>query len=100
MSSGIVFLLGGAAGFCVGYVVKKVADYGAGGVGSCLLVLLLLSLASGFGSEWPLLKLWLHHGQQPLDPSWQGSALFSILYASVPALAGAVPGFILGLRIG
>ena len=99
MSTEIIFVLGAAAGFCIGYVIKKVRDFGAAGVGSCLLFLLLLSWAYGFGGEWPLSEWRLDQGQQ-LDQNWRWNALYSALRASVPALVGAIPGLILGLRKG
>ena len=92
--------LGAALGFCVGYLLKKVGKLVAIIVGFTFGLLQVLAYVEVITINWGPIAAWWDQVRRPehLDRQWQ--VVRAVLFAHVPALAGAVPGLILGLKKG
>lgn len=91
---------GGVIGFCTGFMVKKVSKLAAVIVGLVFVLLQVLSYYGIISIEWGPVKEWWDKETSPdqLQGAW--TSVRNLLFSNVPALAGAVPGFFLGLKVG
>ena len=94
------FTLGVAIGFCVGFLAKKVVKIVAVLVGLVFVLLQVLAYADIVTVHWSPIAAWWDMMRRPENLEGQWNAVYSILFANVPALVGAVPGLILGLKKG
>ena len=92
--------LGVAIGFCVGFLAKKVIKIVAVLVGLAFVLLQVLAYADIVTVNWSPVAAWWDMARRPENLEGQWRAVYSILFANVPALVGAVPGLILGLKKG
>ena len=92
--------MGLAIGFCVGFLAKKVVKIVALLVGLVFVLLQVLAYADIVTVNWSPVAAWWDLMRRPDNLEGQWSTIYSILFATVPALVGAVPGLILGLKKG
>ena len=88
--------LGAAIGFCVGFLARKVGKLVAILVELAFVLVQLLAYAEVLTIDWAPIATWWDGVRRPenLERQW------SVLFGNLPALAGAVPGFLLGLKKG
>ena len=92
--------LGAAIGFCVGFLAKKVGKMVAILVGLAFVLVQLLAYAEVLTIDWAPIATWWDRVRRPENLERQWSAVQGVLFGNLPALAGAVPGFLLGLKKG
>ena len=92
--------LGVAIGFCVGYLLKKVGKLVALVVGVTFVILQVLAYADVITISWGPIATWWDRMRRPENLERQWQVLHEVLFANVPALIGAVPGLLLGLKKG
>ena len=92
--------LGAVIGFCVGFMVKKVSKIAALVVGLAFVMLQVLAYYGVITIDWAPIKGWWDQATDPDTLQGQWASVRSILFANVPALGGAVPGFVMGLKAG
>lgn len=92
--------LGFVVGFCVGFLAKKAGKLVALLVGAAFVLVQVLAYADVVTVDWSPIAAWWERARRPETLERQRSAVQSILFANAPALAGAVPGLIVGLKKG
>ena len=94
------FALGGVLGFCAGYAIKKVGKVVAIVIGLAFILLQVLAYYKVIVIDWtPIARWWdMMRQQDTMGNAW--TALRTVLFGNVPAVVGAVPGFLLGLKRG
>ena len=92
--------LGAALGFCVGYLLKKVGKLVAIIVGFTFGLLQVLAYAEVITINWTPIAAWWDQVRRPEHLERQWRVVHAVLFANAPALAGAVPGLVLGLKKG
>ena len=92
--------LGFVVGFCVGFLAKKAGKLAALLVGAAFVLLQVLAYADVVTIDWSPIAAWWEQARRPEALERQWSAVRSILFANLPALAGAVPGLVVGLKKG
>ena len=92
--------LGTALGFCVGYLLKKVGKLVAIIVGFTFGLLQVLAYAEVITINWAPIAAWWDQVRRPEHLEHQWRVVHAVLFANLPALAGAVPGLVLGLKKG
>ncbi len=92
--------LGGALGFCVGYLMKKVGKLVALFLGFTFALLQVLAYFEVISINWAPVATWWDQVRRPENLERQWQVVHGVLFANVPALVGAVPGLILGLKKG
>ena len=92
--------LGAAIGFCVGFLFKKAVKVVAVLVGLAFVLLQLLAYADVITINWWAVAAWWDQMRQPESLGGQWNAAYAVLFANVPALVGAVPGLVVGLKTG
>ncbi len=92
--------LGAIIGFCVGFLVKKVGKVLAIVVGLAFILLQVLAYFDVITINWRPIAAWWQYARQPGELQRHWSTVTGILFANVPALVGAVPGLVLGLKKG
>ena len=92
--------LGGILGFCAGFAIKKIGKVVAILIGVLFVLLQVLAYYEVVVINWaPIAGWWdVVRAQQTVQDF--SSVVRSVLFANVPAVVGAVPGFILGLKRG
>ena len=93
-------VLGVIIGFCVGFLVKKVGKLLAIFVGLAFILLQVLAYFEVITINWPPIAVWWEQARRPGELERHWSTVRAVLFANVPALVGAVPGLILGLKKG
>ena len=91
---------GGVIGFLVGFTLKKVGKLVAVVLG---LLFILLQVLAHYGIvviQWGPLAAWWSQVTEPQKLQGYWAMLRAILFANVPALAGAIPGFLFGFKKG
>ena len=94
------FALGGILGFCAGFAVKKVSKIVAIIVGLGFILVQIMAYFKVIEIDWAPIAQWWDVVRSTETIENAGTTVRTILVANVPALMGAVPGFILGLRRG
>lgn len=92
--------IGAVMGFCVGFMVKKVSKIAAIVVGLAFVLIQVLAFYGIITIDWAPIKDWWDQATTPDRIQGQWAVVRSLLFSNVPALGGAVPGFILGLKRG
>lgn len=92
--------LGAVIGFCVGFLFKKVGKTAAVLVGLAFVLLQVLAYAEIVTIDWSPVAAWWDQARRPENLERQWDVVYSLLFANVPALVGAVPGLILGIKKG
>ncbi len=91
---------GGVIGFCTGFMVKKVGKFAAFIVGLLFVTIQILSYYNVINMDWAPVKDWWDRGTSPEILTGMWSKIRHCLFATGPALGGAIPGFFLGLKAG
>jgi uncharacterized membrane protein (Fun14 family) len=91
---------GGVIGFCTGYMVKKVGKFAAFIVGIAFVAIQVLSYYNVINVDWGPVKDWWDRGTSPEQLTGMWTKIRHCLFATGPALGGAIPGFLLGLKAG
>ena len=91
---------GAVIGFCVGFLLKKVGKVAAIIVGLAFVLLQVLAHYDIIVIQWEPIKGWWDRSTTPTQLQGHWATLRTILFANVPALGGAIPGFILGFKMG
>ena len=94
------FTLGAAIGFCVGFLAKKAGKLVAILVGLAFVLVQLLAYAEVVTIDWAPIAAWWDQVRRPENLERQWTAVQGVLFGNVPALAGAIPGLLLGLKKG
>lgn len=92
--------LGAVIGFCVGLLLKKVGKIVAIIVGLAFVFLQILAHYEIVVIQWEPIQGWWDQSTTPAELRGYWATVRSILFANIPALGGAIPAFILGLKIG
>ena len=92
--------LGAVIGFCVGFLLKKVRKIAAMLVALAFILVQALAYLEIITIDWSPIASWWERARQTETLERQWSTVQSMLFANVPALAGAVPGLIIGLKKG
>ena len=91
---------GGVVGFLVGFTLKKVSKLVAIALGLIFILLQVLAYYGIVAIQWDPVASWWAQVTEPQKLQGLWATLRDILFTNVPALAGAVPGFLLGLKRG
>lgn len=91
---------GALVGFVVGFTLKKAGKLAALLLGSIFILLQVLAYYGIVTIDWgPISQWWSQFvAPQALQGRWE--ALRTILFANIPACGGAIPGFVIGLKMG
>jgi uncharacterized membrane protein (Fun14 family) len=91
---------GGVVGFLVGFTLKKVSKLVAIALGLIFILLQVLAYYGIVVIQWGPVASWWSQVAEPQKLQGLWTTLRDLLFTNVPALAGAVPGFLLGLKKG
>lgn len=91
---------GGVVGFLVGFTLKKVSQLVAIALGLIFILLQVLAYYGIVVIQWDPVASWWAQVTEPQKLQGLWATLRDILFTNVPALAGAIPGFLLGLKRG
>ena len=91
---------GGVVGFLVGFTLKKVSKLVAIALGLIFILLQVLAYYGIVVIQWDPVASWWSQVTEPAKLQGLWATLRDILFTNVPALAGAIPGFLLGLKRG
>ncbi|MFQ5794416.1 MAG: FUN14 domain-containing protein [Candidatus Bipolaricaulia bacterium] len=91
---------GGVVGLVVGFTLKKVGKLIAIAFGLFFILLQVLAYYGLITIDWNPIADWWARFTDPetLQSRWE--ALRAILFSNLPAFGGAIPGFVLGLKVG
>lgn len=92
--------LGGVVGFAVGFTVKKVSKLAALVLGSLFIMLQVLAYYGIVTIDWGPINHWWAQFVEPTAMRGRWATVRTILFANIPAAGGAIPGFVMGLKMG
>lgn len=92
--------LGGVLGFCAGLAIKKIGKVVAVIIGVVFVLIQVLAYYDVISIDWAIVSGWWDMVRQEDRVAGVENALRTVLLANVPALVGAVPGFLLGFKRG
>jgi uncharacterized membrane protein (Fun14 family) len=92
--------MGAVLGFAVGFTVKKVSKLAALILGSLFIMLQVLAYYGIVIIDWGPIHHWWNQFVEPKALQGRWSTIRTILFANIPASGGAIPGFIMGLKMG
>jgi uncharacterized membrane protein (Fun14 family) len=92
--------LGAVVGFVVGFTVKKVSKLAALLVGSLFILLQVLAYYGIVTIDWGPIHHWWTQFVEPKALQGRWETVRTMLFANIPASGGAIPGFIMGLKMG
>lgn len=92
--------LGGVVGFAVGFTVKKVSKLAALLLGCIFILLQVLAYYGIVTIDWGPINHWWGRFVEPKALQGRWETVRTILFANIPASGGAIPGFIMGLKMG
>ncbi len=91
---------GGVVGFVVGFTLKKVSKLAAILLGLVFILLQVLAYYGIVTIQWEPIAAWWVRFAEPEILQGHWAVVRAILFANLPAFGSAIPGFLLGLKIG
>jgi uncharacterized membrane protein (Fun14 family) len=91
---------GAAVGFVMGFTLKKIGKLAAFMLGCLFIFLQVLSYYGIITIQWEPIRAWWAQFVAPEALQGRWEIVRAILFSNLPACGGAIPGFVLGFKMG